>query len=434
MKSMVYAACGVLGLLLLGHPEGVPSASAEEEAGSAGATTNELIFKKRTRRQYNSAVTINRPEGVVSAPVEEEEDHRPMGTEPRREGLSVGRNSAPSMMHGTPRKPQRSGRDKKKDDEDWLLTPQQRIQKEIDLLSGKEEEEEEESAYGWLADEVASIRDEKIKEQERRRKEEEEEAEAEEIAAIMGRDLFGTAVEKRTTGLLRDDRGRLQMPSTSEQRPGFGSDATNSVSAPALQIRDRDGADAEIARRSADGGLRTEAPRDREETRKTPSSPGGGTFPGVAADTKTGGQAARTVDGKRPSAEEGMHASATQPVSTGVPSLFSWNSGSGGGYAGLPSSIAPSITPAQGSGPASGAWIFNSGAPSGAQGGQANLSRWTETRYSYDSQSARPLQGTRLQPGGAAGGASVIHTPFMNSMTPGLQGGSGYGTFPARRP
>ena len=414
------------------------SAAAEDEAMGDGATTNELIFKKRTRRKYTSAVSINRPEGAVSAPVEEEKDDHAAEMEPNREGISVGRHSTQSMMQIAPRMPSRQGKDRKKEEEDWLLTPQQRIQKEIDLLSGKEEEEEEESAYGWLADEVESIRDEKIKEQERRRKQEEEEAEAEEIATIMGRDLFGAAAEKRATGLLRDHRGRLQLPAGSEQHSGFGTDGTNGISAPSLRVHDEDRRDAAMARHTGGGGRGADAAPGREDARGSPASSAGGgpgTAPGIA--TEMPGHESKTADGRRPSADRGAQPADAQPVSTGVPSIFSWNQRSGGGYAGLPASVAPSIMPAQGSAPAGiagGGWTVNAGGSPSSQGSPGGLSRLSETRYSYSSPSAGPDPGIRASAGSPAGGVSTIRAPFMSPMTPGLQGGSGYGTLPARRP
>lgn len=438
MKSTAFTACGVLVLLLSAHPDGVLPAAAEDDAVSDGSTTNGLIFKKRTRRMYTSEVSINRPEGAVSAPVEEEKDDRAAKIEPNRQEVSVGRNSVQRTMQITPRMPSRQGKDRKKDEEDWLLTPQQRIQKEIDLLSGKQEEEEEESAYGWLADEVESLRDEKIKEQERRRKQEEEEAEAEEIAAIMGRDLFGSAAEKRATGLLRDDRGRLQLPAGSEQRGGFGADGTNGISAPSLRVQDEDRRDAAMARRPAGGVRGADAAPGREDAKGSPASStagGPGTVPGIAA--KTPDHESNTADGRKPSSERGAQSAELQPVSTGVPSIFSWNQRSGGGYAGLPASVAPSIMPAQGAasaGIASGGWTVNSGGSPGSQGSPGGLSRLSETRYSYTSPGAGLDRGIRASEGSPAGGAATIRTPFMSPMTPGLQGGSGYGTLPARRP
>jgi len=444
MKSTVLTTCGVLALFLAGQPVGVLSVAGEEEAAADGASTNGLIFKKRTRRQYTAAVTINKPEGAVSAPVEDEEDRDgSMGVDLTRDVLAIGKHPGQGSMQiqpGGPRRPLRAGKERKKDEDDWLLTPQQRIQKEIDLLSGKEEEDEPGESYGWLADEVESIRDEKIKEQERRRREEEEEAEAEEIAAIMGRDLFGSAVEKKTTGLMRDDRGRLQMPAGSEQRRGFGADATNSMAAPTLRIRNNEAAGADMAHRSAESGRGPDAGAAREDTRGAQASAAGGELGKLnrAADDHGSGNAPRGTDARSPSVAAGGAANEAQPVSTGVPSPFPWNPRSGGGYAGLSASVAPSILPAAGApsaaGGASGSWTFNSGLNANPAGSQDGAGRLSGTRYTYESQRTAPAPGFRTQADRSAGGASTIRTPFMSPMTPGLQGGSGYGTFPARRP
>jgi hypothetical protein len=442
-------------LLFLGQPARVvPAEDGESQAGD-GAATNALIFKKRPRRQYTSAVTINAPDAAVSAPVmPKEESRRPAMEAPDMAGSPLmGRNSTQSTMQGAPggkRRTARSQKDRDREEEDWLLTPQQRIQKEIDILSGKEEEKEEES-YGWLADEVESIREEKVKERDRRKQQEEEEAEAEELAAIMGRTLPGGQTQQRSPGLMRDDRGRLQMPVGSEQRRGFGADATNTVSAPALRVRTDDGSD----RGMSAGGEGAPRGAGREDPQPSAASGSSGSrnelqrlnerYAGAVAERNADGR--RTADAgespERAAASGGPRTERTadaQQTGTGIASPFAWNSSSGGGYAGLPASVAPSIMPAPGSASAASpgntrgsGWTIPSGS-AGAAGSSASGSgsllgsRWP---------SPPPAASPNLSPAGGTGrpGATApLRTPFMNPMTPGLQGGTGYGNFPARGP
>ncbi len=433
----------------------VPAGAGESEAGD-GAATNALIFKKRPRRQYTSAITLNAPDAAVSTPVEiQEETRKPvMDAMESTAAPVVGRNSAQSMMQiapGAKRKATRSHKDR--EEEDWLLTPQQRIQKEIDILSGKEEEEEDKESYGWLADEVESIREEKVKERDRRKQQEQEEAEAEEIAAIMGRGLPGGQALQRSPGLMRDDQGRLQMPAGSEQRRSFGANATNTVSAPALRVRTDDGTDRGLAAGGEGGGRGPGAGAAAEPPTASAASGASGPrnelqrlnerYAGAAAERGPEGRGtseAREGAEGTPGGESRTDRTTGAPqVSTGITSPFAWNPSSGGGYAGLPASVAPSIMPAPGGGAAAGmprsGWTVPSGAAGAAGASTPGAGFLSGSRWTTPPAAASP--NLTPSPAGGAGLPGVttpLRTPFMNPMTPGLQGGAGYGTFPARRP
>ncbi|OQW97780.1 MAG: hypothetical protein BWK77_00875 [Verrucomicrobia bacterium A1] len=367
----VRIAAAAAGILVAGAPvHAVDPVAPDAGIGTNAAATDELIFKKRTRRLYNSSVTMDAAGAAPAAPVESKagparQDSAAPEDAPMRSSL-VGRNTTPAMQQGpqgSARKAMRAAKERKKDEDDWLLTPQQRVQKEIDLLSGKDEEEEE--SFGWLADEVQSLREEKTKKHEERNRQEAEEEEAGEIAAIMGRDLFGNATGKKPLhGLKREDRGASRPALGGSVRERFGSEATNSLSAPGLRIRDADPEEGRMADR-ADG-----------KAEASPKAPGG------------------------------------------IPSPFAWNSSSGGGYAGLPSSLAPSIMPPAGSyGPGGSSGLarpeFGRGWATPPPSGGAGLSPRVDMR---------PPVG---QP---------VRSPFMNPTASGLQGGAGYGTLPGYRP
>ena len=337
-------------------------ATAKEIVAADNSITNGLIFKKRTRRKYTSTINMNRPEETPEAPAEPQDEK-----ESDRENLLDGAGNAaesilrPSMAPTNPglrpsSRRMHTGRGKKDEEEDWLLTPQQRIQKQIDLLSGKDSEEEDEkkSGFGWLADEVADIRQKKEEEQEEQQRQADEDAEADEIASILGRDLFGdAAATDAAQGLLRDDR--TQMRNVTAHPSIFSQGTTNRFSAPSLRMGKRGGGYSETRdSRSADAGNRT----DGNSANSTPAGGGGreNELEKLNARVTTGGPAKSSsplstqashsaIEGttdKTGANRESMGSSAI------VSSPFSWDSTSGGGFAGLPASVAPSIMPSTG--------------------------------------------------------------------------------------
>jgi hypothetical protein len=441
----VRIAVATAGALLAGAPVHAEDAAAPDTAiGADGSATNGLIFKKRSRRQYNSKVTMDGADAAPAAPVEpkagpaREPDAVPEAA-PERSSL-IGRSKVPTMMQnpaGSARKAQRAAKDRKRDEEDWLLSPQQRVQKEIDLLSGKADEEEESS--GWLADDVESLREEKTKKMEERSRQEAEEEEAAEIAAIMGRDLFGSAGEKTSLrGLKREDRGGPMTAFGSAAREQFGSAMTNSLSAPELRIRDADPEEGRMSDR-ADGNPRQTIaqPRAADGTAAGPAKTGSELqklnerYTGTSPETQkeaAAAEAARDATGGTARKPEGK-TDTPSGASGGIPSPFAWNSSSGGGYAGLPSSLAPSIMP-----------------PAGASG--AGGTSYRSLPGSGQSPSlARPDvgRGWAAPPPSSGAGLSPrvdmrppvgqpARSPFMNPTASGLQGSGGYGTLPGPRP
>jgi hypothetical protein len=440
---MARVAVAAVGVLLAGEPaRAADPIGPDAEIGADGAPTNSLVFKKRSRRQYNSKVTMDGADAAPAAPAEpkagpaREADAAPESA-PVRSSL-IGRSTAPSMMQnpaGSARKAQRAAKDRKRDEEDWLLSPQQRVQKEIDLLSGKEEEEEE--SFGWLADDVESLREEKTKKLEERSRQEAEEEEVAEIAAIMGRDLLGSSGQKTSLrGLMREDRGEPRTAFGVAARETFGSTMTNSLSAPELRIRDADPEEGRMSER-ADGNPRQvlAQPHGAEGSAAGPAKAGNELqklnerYTGTSSETRkdeaaaaareTPGSTARTPEGKKDASSE---------ASGGIPSPFAWNSSSGG-YAGLPSSLAPSIMPPAGASGAGG----TSYRPPAGPGGSSGLAR---PEFGRGWATPPPSGGAGLSPRvdmrPPAGQPS--RSPFMNPSASGLQGGSSYGTLPGPRP
>lgn len=428
-------AAAAVGTLMAGGPVHAEDPVAPgAEIGADATATNELIFKRRPRRQYNSLVTMDGSGDAPAAPVEPKagpargDDAAPESA-PMRSSL-IDRSLTPTVQQGpqgAARKAHRAAKDRKKDEDDWLLTPQQRVQKEIDLLSGKEEEEEE-GSFGWLADDVQSLRDEKTKRQEERSRQDAEEEEAGEIAAIMGRDLFGNAREKKPLhGLMREDRGTSRPARGSSVRERFGSEATNSLSAPELRIRDADPEERRMAERADGNPRQTFAPHRGVDGSATGTGTAGnelqklnerytGTAPdfhkgeaATAAARETAGGTARNAEGKT----EG-----SPGAPGGIPSPFAWNSSSGGGYAGLPSSIAPSIMPPAGA-------YSPGGTPGPARTDAGRAWAVTPPPGGADLKPRVDMRPPAGQPG---------RSPFMNPTASGLQGGAGYGTLPGSRP
>lgn len=418
--------------------------AAKEPVGVSEGGTNGLIFKKRPRRVYTSSVTLNAPDATPDAPMPDEErkDHDDSGNLSRGSEALSSKSKPFSGMQAPDNqgsRPSRMARERaKKNEEDWLLTPQQRLQKEIDVLSGKEEEEEKKDG-GWLVDDVQNIRDKKTREQEARVRQEEEDAEAEEIATIMGRDLFGVGHEgPQDPARLRDDRGRLKMPGGTA-----ASATTNASSSQASTIRDRqDGA----------GGMgsRATTARDLGQTRGGATEAGGSgagerdrTNPKNASAQSgmrqdSAGSTASKAGGEDRSPGSSADGGRDTTRQSGIPSPFAWNSSSGGGYAGLPASVAPSIMPSARDGAPASAFTSPGAAPSlPSLGGVSRMTPGNSgaNRFSpYSSSTPGPGPAAQTPMPSRASTAPPMRTPFMSPMAPGLQNGGGFGTLPAVRP
>lgn len=209
-----------------------------------------------------------------------------------------------------------------------MLTPEERLARELKRISG--EEEPDTSGTGdenWMARGLATLDKERKAAREKAEEDQRAEREAEQIAEIMGRDLFaGLRADPTTTAIFSgDDRA------TRSVRPSLSTSAAPSTVTVSREPAAR--TDAPVADPPR-GGPRTATARPDADRSDSPAA----TSPGLSADLRPatdvpGGEVSRSQAG-----------SPAESPSAG-PQLFKWSSSSGSGFAGLPSSLAPSIAP-----------------------------------------------------------------------------------------
>ncbi len=297
--------------------------AAEPAAPADGSVTNELLFKKRIRRRYESQLIVEPSAQAPAAPVAERgasSTASPAASDLIRRGsadLPTTRTLAPP-----PIRPERARRPAKEDEDDWMLTPEERLARELKRISGEEDEGDtsESSDENWMARGLATLEKERKTAREKAEEDQRAEREAEQIAEIMGRDLFaGLRADPTTTAIFSgDDRAaRSARPSLST------SAAPSTVTASREPAARTEAPVAEPPR----GGPRTTAVRTDAERTDAPATPPGFSVESKAATDAPGTDTSRSRAG-----------AASDSPSVG-PQLFKWSSSSGSGFAGLPSSL-----------------------------------------------------------------------------------------------
>ncbi len=303
--------------------------------GDTGAT-NDLVFKKRTRRRYDSVVIVDPAPVALPAAPEAAPPVISGGPDTATDSPAIDLSRPhPGSRPLTPARPGRPARRPETREEDWLLSPEQRLARELARISGIEPEEktDTEEEPGWLASDIRVLEEQRRKKHEEEARLREEEEEAEQIAAILGRDLLAT----------------LRSDTTSSRMFGFGGHPTESGMAglrtfstnasPSQQSREPP----EVASQPPLTTVTKHEPRIER-----PEETGSAALRG-APDSRSAAGPAALAGGERgpsrPSADAPPAWSASPdppaPTPSVAPPLFDW-SPRGGGYAGLPSSVAPS--------------------------------------------------------------------------------------------
>ncbi|MCX7819989.1 MAG: hypothetical protein N2652_12415 [Kiritimatiellae bacterium] len=288
-----------------------------------------------------------------------------------------------------------------KEEEDWALTPEERLARELKRISGVDEEEDEESADNWMARGLAALEKEKKKAREKAEEEQRAEEEAEQIAEIMGRDLFaGLRNDHTTTAIFAgDERGFRATKPTISTSPA----PATAVGARELAAR----TDAPVAERPSAAGRTAPVKPDSERMEVTSAlaRPASGVDASPATDAPGAG-------------EHGVRRSTPGPEPAPLaPQLFQWSSSAGSGYAGLPSSLAPSVAPSLKAPPPASLM-------SGTSGRDRSVPSWLSTAPGSSAWSpGRPTGGSvgapepavSAPPPRAGPPLEVMRTPFLNS-------------------
>lgn len=374
--------------------------AAEPAAPTDGSVTNELLFKKRIRRRYEQHLIVEPSAQAPAAPVPEKAASSPAAPDAsvatQRGSLDL---STTHRIIPPPLRPERVRRPSREAEDDWTLTPEQRLARELKRISGEEDDTSDTGDQNWMARDLVALEQEQKSVREKAEEAHRAERETEQIAEIMGRDLLaGLRSDPTTTAIFSgDERARSPRPSLST------SAAPSSVTASREPVARTDAPVAEPPR----GGraAATRSPPERTDDPAAPPSPDPDSK--LAADI-LGGDMSRS-----------RAVAPTESPSVG-PQLFKWSSSSGSGFAGLPSSLAPSVAPSlkTPAAPLTAPPTLPSApslgvAPPSWSPSAASLSSWSPTRPALssfavppDSPSPTPRAGSPLEP---------VRTPFLNS-------------------
>lgn len=306
---------------------------------TAGTATNDLIFKKRPRRRYDAKVILGEsPENLPAVPTPSDPVSPVGAMMPRTDS------DRPSLdlTHNLPGRPapsaSRAARQRRTDDEEWLMTPEQRLAKELEKMSGADDEQSKEDLKKeWLVREVIHLVEARKEKESKNLQRKTEDDEAEQIAAILGRDLLAGLYKDGTT------------PQLLRTRPLVSSSADIAMAASPAQgdaIQSPPPAWSSDARREVPAEPEGE-PRPGEirtlDSRNLDFDSGSKTAARFAGDRADDGAARPLGDaGRDPrAAAVGSLPSLAPSISPTGPSLFDWSSKAAGNYAGLPASAGP---------------------------------------------------------------------------------------------
>lgn len=300
--------------------------ASEPPVVAEGNVTNELLFKKRIRRRYEGQLTVEPAAAAPSAPVMEKKPalavEKEVGVPAPRETIDFSTTRIFSPPNMRPDRPRRAS---KEEEDDWTLTPEERLARELKRISGEEDSTNEASDENWLTRGLADLEKEKKLAREKAKEEHRAEQEAEQIAEIMGRDLFaGLRSDPTTTPIFSGYDRTIRGP-----RPSMSTSAAPS----ATETRDRTvRTDAAVTEPPTRGAYRTSA-RGSDASQTDDLWISGTSLPNPKTDTVSLGsetsRAQSSVSTESPSV---------------APQLFKWSSSSGPGFAGLPASVAPSLS------------------------------------------------------------------------------------------
>ncbi len=373
-------------------------------AAAEGTSTNDLIFKKRIRRRYEAQMIVEPPAQAPTAPSSQDAGFGPQIAPAAPVRVDPTDFSKLPNFTPPPVRLERARRAAKNEEDDWTLTPEERLARELKRISGIEDEEEETEDDNWMARGVLTLAEEQKAVREKAEEDRRAEEEAEQIAGIIGRDLFANLKNDPTTTRIfsGDDRsGRVPRPSLSTS------------TAPTTAVGSREPAGRTDAPRSEPprGESRASAVRKTEpdRTERVAGTPGSGPEPKTASDTP-GTDISKSRSG-----------SAMESPSV-APSLFNWSSSSGPGFAGLPSSLAPSVAPlasspsaAPAKSPVSPTIPSLSASPAPMLPSAASSPSWPPSHTALSSPGGPPSAAPAARSGPAW---ETVRTPFLNNTPP----------------
>ncbi len=398
-------------MVLLAVVLALPARAAEDEARpstpSDNVQTNELLFKKRVRRRYDTPAIVSEPMPALSPKVStnvDEDTPAPDSSRPRSSGELLRSSNALPPPHPTATPPRKLRRAKEEDE--WL-TPEQRLARELKKIQSGEDDQKEkkDSDVFDMTAEVVALGDKQRKEARDDQERKDDEAVLEEIALLLGEQwLLDTS---DAAFKFREYSFRQSMEASRQRVSGSEDNAQSSPSLSRLSLSRTD-ASRQRSEPAEHRDLITTMAQHRGDPRASESA--------SDSDSITAELSAR-------SEPQGLSSSPSPPA----PAIFDWSESKAGRFAGLPASLAPSIVPSLTpnspvrappppvrslvSAPEAGL-----GSP-GAAGGLKVSSSWTlpsSVAPSGPSELARPATPPQASPW-----TQPLRTPFINP-TPGI--------------